>query len=93
MNYPEDPPRWPMRTHNGVYCVRWRYRHWQRSPDGYHRWSSRWFTNISAAQRLSDQLRDAGAIVHRDLYRCEFLVRIDINNREVYGPGELEVEK
>jgi hypothetical protein len=90
MTYPEDPPRWPMRPLRTVTVVRWRYPHWQRSADGYLRWSSRWYPSISAAHRLAATLRASGAIVHHDLYRLDMVMRVDDNAGTVHGPDDLE---
>jgi hypothetical protein len=93
MPYPENPARWPMRPHTGIYCVRWRYPHWVTDSDGCYRWHTRWFVISSAATRFADRLRASGAVVHRDLYRTEFVCRIDVNNSDVFGPDDLEVTK
>lgn len=89
MTYPEDPPRWPMRPHTGVYVVRWRHRHWTLDRFGCYRWHTRWYVNAGASHRFADDLRASGAIVHRDIYRAEFVARIDENERTVHGPTEL----
>jgi hypothetical protein len=89
MTYPEDPPRWPMRTHTSVYVVRWRYRHWVTDSDGCYRWHTRWYVSNGPAHDLARKLKNSGAVVHTDAYRTEFLHRIDWNNSDVRGPGQL----
>lgn len=88
-----DPPHWPTRTHTGVHVVRWRRPHWTTDRHGCYRWHTRWFVIPGAAQRFAANLRAAGCIVHRDLYRAEFVCRIDENRRDVFGPDDLEDDR